>query len=71
MPMTARFVRRSVPSSAILLPAAFFLSVLSPQSRQPNGMIYLAYAGALLLASGVLTLGVGLLRTGERPRVGP
>jgi hypothetical protein len=62
-----RFVRRSVPASAIFLPAALFLSVLSPQARQPNGWIYLAYVGALLLAGGVLTLGAGLLRTGKRP----
>ena len=62
------FVRVSVPSSAILLPAAFFLSVLSPAAREPNGLIYLAYVGALVLAAGVLTLGVGLLkRSGEMP----
>src|SRR5262245_42745145 len=57
-----RFVRFSVPSSAILLPAAFFLSVLSPQAQKPNPLIYLAYVGAVLLAAGVLTLGVGLIR---------
>jgi len=59
-----RFVRFSVPSAAILLPAAFFLSVLSPEAREPNEMIYLAYVGALILAAGVLTLGVGLLKRG-------
>src|SRR5262245_16490045 len=57
-----RFVRFSVPSSAILLPAAFFLSVLSPQAQKPNPLIYLAYVGAVLLGSGVLTLAVGLIR---------
>ena len=57
------FVRVSAPSSAILLPVAFFLSVLSPEAREPNGFIYLAYIGALVLAAGVVTLGVGLLRT--------
>jgi uncharacterized membrane protein len=59
-----RFVRLSVPASAILLPAAFFLSVLSPEAQDPNALIYLAYVGALLLAAGVLTLGVGLLKRG-------
>jgi hypothetical protein len=29
----------------ILLPAAFFLSVLSPQATEPNALIYLAYVG--------------------------
>jgi hypothetical protein len=56
------FVRSSVPSSAILLPAAYFLSILSPSATEPNGLIYLAYVGAALLAAGILTLGVGLLR---------
>ncbi len=57
-----QFVRSAIPLSAILLPAAFFLSVLSPDATRPNGFIYLAYAGAVLLAAGVLVLGVGLVR---------
>jgi len=52
-------VRSSVPVAAILVPAAFFLSVLSPNATAPNGLIYLAYVGAVLLAVGVLVLGVG------------
>ena len=60
------FVRLSAPSSAIFLPVAFFLSVLSPHAREPNAFIYLAYAGAIVLATGVLTLGIGLLnKSGE------
>jgi hypothetical protein len=64
--------RHSIPAAAVLLPAAFFLSVLSPESTQPNAMIYLAYVGAVSLACGVLVLGVGLVRrprnkTGEVP----
>src|SRR5207249_9745461 len=58
-----RYVRSSIPSAAILLPAAFFFSVLSPNAAAPNGFIYLAYVGAIVLASGLLALGVGLLRT--------
>jgi uncharacterized membrane protein len=56
------FVRLSIPSAAILFPVAFFLSVLSPEAREPNGLIYLAYVGAIVLAAGVRTLGVGLIR---------
>jgi hypothetical protein len=56
------FVRFSGPSSAILLPAAFFLSVLSPDAQKPNALIYLACVGAVILAAGVLTLGAGLIR---------
>ena len=55
-------VRGSIPIAAILVPAAFFLSVLSPDAKAPNGLIYLAYIGAVLLALGVLTLGIGLVR---------
>jgi hypothetical protein len=55
-------VRGSIPIAAILVPAAFFLSVLSPDAKAPNGLIYLAYVGAVLLALGVLVLGFGLVR---------
>jgi uncharacterized membrane protein len=58
-------VRHSIPAAAILLPIAFFLSVLSPDATKPNALIYLAYVGALSLAVGLLVLGIGLIR---RPR---
>jgi hypothetical protein len=54
--------RHTIPLSAILLPAAFFFSVLDGDATKPNGLINLAYAGALVLAIGVLTLGIGLIR---------
>jgi hypothetical protein len=60
------FVRGSIPIAAILVPAAFFLSVLSPDAKAPNGLIYLAYVGAVLLALGVLVLGFGLVRRQEQ-----
>ena len=56
------FARHSIPAAAVLLPAAFFLSVLSPDAGEPNAMIYLAFVGAVSLASGVLVLGIGLIR---------
>jgi hypothetical protein len=58
------FVRHAVPSAAILLPAAFFLSVVSPNATSPNVLIDLAYVGAVVLSAGLLVLGVGLMRTG-------
>lgn len=61
-PAWKRVVRNSIPSSAILLPAAFFLSVLSPDATEPNGFIYLAYVGAVVLAAGLVILGIGLVR---------
>jgi hypothetical protein len=54
--------RAGAPIAAILIPAAFFLSVVSPSATQPNGLINLAYVGALFLAAAVLSLGVGLIR---------
>jgi hypothetical protein len=58
-------VRTSIPSAAIFLPVAYFLSVLSPDATKPNGLIYLAYVGAVALTIGLLTLGIGLIR--QRP----
>jgi hypothetical protein len=55
-------VRNAIPLSAIFLPAAFLFSVLKPDATEPNGFIYLAYVGAVSLALGVLTLGIGLIK---------
>jgi hypothetical protein len=59
-------VRLSLPAAAILTPAAFFLSVLSPEATEPNALIYLAYVGGVSLALGLLALGIGLIRGGRR-----
>jgi hypothetical protein len=61
-----QLVRHTTPVAAILLPLAYFLSVLSPTAREPNGMVYLAFVGAAVLAAGLLVLGVGLLREPDR-----
>lgn len=64
---TFRWVARlGAPIAAILIPAAFFLSVLSPEATEPNGLIYLAYPGGASLALGVLSLGIGLIRAAGR-----
>src|SRR5919199_5394494 len=55
-------VRLAFPAAAILMPLAFFLSVLSPEATEPNAMISLAYVGGVVLAAGLLILGVGLIR---------
>ncbi|HUJ95864.1 MAG TPA: hypothetical protein VLW84_11410 [Terriglobales bacterium] len=54
--------RAGAPIAAILIPAAFFLSIVSPTATQPNGLLKLAYVGAVFLAGAVVTLGVGLIR---------
>jgi hypothetical protein len=37
--------------------------MIPPAATQPNSAVALIYAGALLLAFSVLTLGIGLLRS--------
>jgi hypothetical protein len=55
-------VRTSIPASAILVPAAFFLSVVGPRAERPNRLVVLAPLGALAVSAGMLVLGIGLLR---------
>ena len=55
--------RIAVPLAAILIPAGFFFSMLSPTATQPSGAVGLIYAGAVILAAGVLLLGVGFVRS--------
>jgi hypothetical protein len=55
-------VRSTFPAAAILVPAAYFLSVLRADADEPNRLINLAYLGAAALTLGMLTLGVGLVR---------
>jgi hypothetical protein len=63
LPERARwFVRLAFPTAAVLLPLAYFLSVLSPDATEPNALVNLAYVGAVVLVAGMLTLGVGLVR---------
>jgi hypothetical protein len=61
------FVRIGVPLSAILISAGFFFSVLPQGATQASGAVSLIYAGALILAVGVVTLGIGLLRSPQLP----
>jgi Enoyl-CoA hydratase/isomerase len=58
--------RTGAPIAAILIPAGFFLSVAAPTAKEPNGLMNLAYIGALFLAAAVLSLGVGLIRAARR-----
>jgi hypothetical protein len=55
-------VRIGVPLSAILISSGFFFSVLPPTATQASGAVALIYAGAVILAFSVVTLGIGLLR---------
>jgi hypothetical protein len=56
-------VRIGVPLAAILISSGFFFSMVSPTATEPSGAVSLIYAGAVILALAVVTLGVGLLRS--------
>ena len=55
-------VRVAFPAAAVLMALGFFLSVLSPEATEPNALINLTFVAGLLLAVGLLVLGVGLIR---------
>jgi hypothetical protein len=55
--------RIAIPMAAILMPIGFFFSVLSPSATEAGPAVNLIYLGAVFLAVGVLTLGVGLVRS--------
>ena len=56
-------VRIGVPLAAILISSGFFFSMLPPTATEAVGAVSLIYAGAVILALAVVTLGVGLLRS--------
>ena len=58
-------VRLAIPLAAILISAGFFFSVLSPTATKVGSAVSLIYLGAVALAFGVLTLGIGLLRSSQ------
>jgi hypothetical protein len=53
--------RDGVPLGAILMSAGFFLSAIGRGRERPNRLVVLLWLGALSVAAGVVTLGVGLL----------
>jgi hypothetical protein len=64
-------VRLLFPTAAVLMPLAFFLSVLDPAATEPNALVNLAYLGAVVLCVAMLTLGVGLVRARTRAAHAP
>ena len=53
--------RSGVPVAAILMPAGFFAASMGRGRTKPNGLIAVVYAGAVVLALGLSSLGIGLL----------
>lgn len=55
------FSRSGVAVSALLMPGGFFFSSMGAGRTEPNRLIVLVLAGALLLALSLTSLGIGLL----------
>jgi hypothetical protein len=53
--------RSGIPLAAIFMPAGFFLSSTGAGRAKPNGLVWLVWIGAVFLAAGAITLGIGLL----------
>ncbi|HEX6077917.1 MAG TPA: hypothetical protein VFZ32_21990 [Micromonosporaceae bacterium] len=62
--------RFCVPVAALLMPAGFFFSSIREGATAPNGLIVLVWIGGLSLAVGLITLGIGMLRSGLRRGAG-
>jgi hypothetical protein len=62
--LLAQLGRSAIPLAAILMPAGFFFSAMGRDATKPNRFILLVYAGAVSLAVGVISLGIGLLTAG-------
>lgn len=57
----AWLARSGIAIAAILMPAGFFFSSIGAGRTKPNRLIVLVWAGALMLAAGLVTLAIGLL----------
>ena len=57
--------RSGVAAAALLMPGGFFLSSMGRGRSQPNALVAMVFAGAIVLALGLASLGVGLLTAGR------
>lgn len=53
--------RSGIAASALLMPGGFFFASMGRGRTSPNGLIWLVFAGAALLAVSLTSLGLGLL----------
>ena len=57
-----RIVRITMPLAAILISGGFFAAASGQGLIQPNNLIAILYAGIAVFVTGLVTLGVGLLK---------
>jgi hypothetical protein len=53
--------RLGIPVAAVLMSAGFFAASAGKNATEPNKLIWILWVGALSLAAGVVSLGIGLL----------
>ena len=58
--------RLCIPAAALLMPGGFFFSSMGEGVEEPNGLIAMVWIGGIVLAVGLITLGVSMLRSGIR-----
>lgn len=56
--------RLCIPAAALLMPGGFFFSSMGDGLTRPNSLIWMVWTGGIVLAVGLITLGVSLLRSG-------
>ncbi|WP_433567347.1 hypothetical protein ACQP1O_20415 [Nocardia sp. CA-151230] len=54
--------RLAIPAAAVLISAGFFLSALGSGRTQPNSLVIVLWLGVISLTTGLISLGVALLR---------
>ena len=57
----AWLARSGVAVAAVLMPAGFFLSSMTPGATRPNRLVSLVILGAVFLGLGAASLGIALL----------
>jgi hypothetical protein len=63
-PVLWQWAAVGVLSSAILIPAGFFLSVLGRDPQRPGRAMALLWAGVIVLAASLLAVGIGVIVAG-------
>jgi hypothetical protein len=53
--------RSGIPAAAILMPVGFFAASSGAGRTSPSRLVAIVYVGAVFLALGAITLGIGLL----------
>jgi hypothetical protein len=57
------FIRIAFPSSAILISLGFFASAIGKGITVPTNLILILYAGVFIFITGLITLGISLIRS--------